>query len=335
MKNRQVTIPIFLPMQACPFHCIYCDQHKITGRQEMPGAEQIAQHIEKHLATIPGGKIVEAGFFGGTFTGLPENLQEKYLRAVEPFIRSGRVKSIRLSTRPDFIDEQVLNRLKKFLVSTIELGAQSMDEEVLLLSGRGHRSDDTRRTAAMIRKAGFRLGLQMMTGLPGDSPEKSLSTAKSFILLGASDVRIYPALVIKNTGLCKLFLKGKYQPLSLEEAVEWTARLMELFLEAGINVIRTGLHPSDGLLDGSDLIAGPFHVAFGELVMTQVWKNRLAKITLPEKVKTMEISVPPGQLNFAIGHRGSNRKWLNLQTENVKFKIDRSLSGQQFYVDYR
>lgn len=334
MKNKQVTIPVFIPMQACPFHCIYCDQQKITGRQELPGMEQVTQHIQTYLSTIPKGKNVEAGFFGGTFTGLPENIQEKYLRAVEPFIRSGRINSIRLSTRPDFIDEQVLNRLKKFHVSTIELGAQSMDDEVLKKSGRGHGSQDTVLAASLIKAAGFRLGLQMMTGLPGDSPAKSLKTAKGFIGLGASDVRIYPTLVIKGTALEKLFRNGKYRPLSLEQAVERTANLMELFLEAGVNVIRTGLHPSDGLLNGSDLVAGPFHVAFGELVMTQVWKNHLAKITLPEKVNIMEIFVPQNQLNFAIGHRGSNRKWLGAKAENIKIKPDSSLTGQQFNVDY-
>jgi histone acetyltransferase (RNA polymerase elongator complex component) len=335
MKKKHYTIPVFIPMQACPFQCIFCDQEKISGETEIPGPGDVIDIIEKHLATIPSiNSTVEVGFFGGTFTGLSNAVQQYYLEAVQPFIRKGQIMGIRLSTRPDYIDEENLILLRKYHVQTIELGAQSLDDDVLIRSGRGHTVEDTVRASKLINVRGFRLGLQMMVGLPGDTREKSLATARSFVELKAQDVRIYPALVIKTTPLEKLYHNGKYIPLALDEAVDIVAGIYRVFEAAGVNIIRTGLHPSDGLLSGDDLIAGPFHVSFKELVLTKLWEEELHDIFSEEAAEKVVISIAPGQMNYAVGYQAANKKKLHAIFKNVRFKTDPNLTGRQYYVDF-
>jgi histone acetyltransferase (RNA polymerase elongator complex component) len=335
MITRHYTIPVFIPMEACPFQCIYCDQKKISGRSHLPSPVDVQRTIEQHLATIPRrNTFVEVGFFGGTFTGLPAEVQEQFLLAAQPFIQNGTVKSVRLSTRPDFLDQAIIDLLKRHHVSTIEIGAQSMDNDVLRKSGRGHDSRQTEQAAQLVAANGLRLGLQMMTGLPGDTPEKSLATARKFVELAAKDVRIYPTLVIKDTTLEKLFRAGKYAPQSLEEAVETVAGSIKIFEENGVKVIRTGLHPSDGLLSGESLVAGPFHVSFRELVNTRLWRTELDEIPILEDKTGIIISVPGKELNYAIGYNASNRKMLEKRWRKVVFKPDESLTNRNFYVDY-
>ncbi len=336
MKRRHYTIPVFIPMEACPFHCIYCDQKKIAGRCHSPSPEDVRQIIIGHLETLPNDNAeIQAGFFGGTFTGLKPEKQVAYLSLVQPFIDSGRIYAIRLSTRPDFLSPEIISLLKKYHVDTIELGAQSMDDEVLRLSGRGHTAGDTQRAAGLITGSGLRLGLQMMIGLPGDTPEKSLMTARRFVELGAADVRIYPTLVIKGTPLEKRFKEGKYQPLTMDEAVEITAAAVKLFEAHHVKVIRTGLHPSEDLLHGNGLVAGPFHVSFRELVNTFLWKQLLSMLCKnPDKNKRLVIVVSEKELNQAIGYKASNRKMLEKCFSQVKFKTDASLKNRDFYADH-
>lgn len=335
MKKKHFTIPVFIPMQACPFQCIFCDQEKISGEAEIPGPHDVVDIIEKRLATIPSiNSVVEVGFFGGTFTGLPIAVQQNYLEAVQPFIRKGLIHGIRLSTRPDYIDEENLNMLRKFHVLTIELGAQSMDDEVMIKSGRGHTVEDTVKACKLINDKGFRLGLQMMVGLPGDAHEKSIATASSFVNLKAQDVRIYPALVIKDTPLERLYRDGKFKPLDLDEAVEVVAGVYRIFEAVGVNIIRTGLHPADGLLNGDDLIAGPFHVSFKELVLTKLWEEELRTLLSEEGKEKVEISISPGQMNYAVGYHSANRNKLLNKFKNVRFKTDPQLTGRQYYADF-
>jgi len=335
MKLKHFTIPVFIPMQACPFRCIFCDQEKISGHVKIPAFEEVNQIIEKHLATIPTeNSIIELGFFGGTFTGLPFHQQETYLNAAKPYIETGKISGIRLSTRPDFIDKEILGFLKKHHVKTIELGAQSMNDEVLKKSGRGHLVADTINAAELIIKNGFRLGLQMMIGLPGDTLEHSLFTAGKFVELQAKDVRIYPLVVIKGTALEKLYRTGKYIPLSLDEAVKNTSEVYKIFESAGVNIIRTGLHPSEGLLSGDDLVAGPFHVSFKELVLTQLWREILSKIQKPENSSQISISVPAKELNYAIGYQASNKNLLLEKFQKVNFKIDETLKNREYHVNF-
>ncbi len=362
-------------MQACPFQCIFCDQHKITGHLEALGEKDITGKISGYLyrnvkthgrasfpsfahatphspgrASFPSAAYatphspgraslltpphIEVGFFGGTFTGLPLSVQQHYLSVIQPYLDRGEIQAVRLSTRPDFIDDEKLVFLSKFRVSTIELGAQSMDDEVLKKSGRGHKSAVTTSAAKKIVESGFRLGLQMMIGLPGDTLEKSVETARSFVRLGAADVRIYPALVIKGTALETLFGQGNYTPLSLEEAVQWTKTILPIFENAGVNVIRVGLHPSEGLLSGQDIVAGPFHVSFKELVLTELWGDLLDHISVENDKKQIVISVAEGQINYAVGHGKKNKHLLEQKFEKVKFREDKNLQNRQFHVDF-
>jgi histone acetyltransferase (RNA polymerase elongator complex component) len=334
-KHRHFTIPIFIPMAACPFHCIFCDQDKISGKNMIPDANDVITIINEHLSTISAANSdVEVGFFGGTFTGLPVASQKDYFDAVLPFIENGKISGIRLSTRPDFIDQESLSFLKTYPVRTIELGAQSMDDEVLKKSGRGHSSKDTEVGSRMILEADIRLGLQMMIGLPGDSEEKSIFTARRIIELGASETRIYPVIVIKDTPLEDLYRNGKYIPLELEDAVQQTKKVVKVFDDSDVKIIRIGLHPSEGLLNKNDYVAGPFHPSFRELVNSSVWSDRFQSFIGKGGSDSINIRVHPSDINVAIGYNGKNRKLLQQQFRRVKFTADRDIKENNFYADY-
>jgi len=229
----------------------------------MAAPAEVPERIERYLETVPSaGAAVEVGFFGGTFTGLPMELQDSFLGPVRKYIDSGRIRGIRLSTRPDFINEDILTFLKGRGVVCIELGVQSMSDRVLSAAKRGHTAEDTERASRMITRAGFMLGHQMMLGLPSSSADDEYFTARRAKELGAAQVRIYPVLVMKGTELARQMDDNRYVPLAEEEAVLRCARLILYFESRGIRVIRCGLHPSEGLLSGDDLAAGPFHQAF-------------------------------------------------------------------------
>jgi len=334
MQKKHFTIPIFIPQLACPFQCIYCNQRSISGKQKEPSEKEIVETIEQYLLTIPtSNSEIEIGFFGGTFTGIQKEKQKKYLEIVQPYLESGKIQGIRLSTRPDYIDENILELLKKFHVTTIELGAQSMDDEVLRLSGRGHRSEDIINASHLIKEKSFSLGLQMMLGLPGDTLEKSISTAKKIIALDADNTRIYPTLIIKETELERLYHEKKYSPLSLEQAVEWAKEVYKVFEKTEIKILRMGLHPSDGLISGESLVAGPFHVSFGELVMTAIWKEELNSIQKRDK-ENIILTVAESQINYAIGYNASNKKMLLAKFKTVRFITDSKLKERNFHVDH-
>jgi histone acetyltransferase (RNA polymerase elongator complex component) len=333
---KHYTIPIFIPQLACPFQCIFCNQEKITDRGHIPGMPETRNTIEEYLNSFPtGNKHIEIGFFGGNFTGIPLEEQEQYLQIAHSYLEKGIVQGIRLSTRPDYIEAQGLHLLKKYSVSTIELGAQSMDDEVLRQSARGHTANDVEMASHLIIESGFRLGLQMMIGLPGDSLEKALFTAKKIIEMGAVETRIYPVLVIKGTKMAEWHEKGKYQPLSMDEAISWLKELLPLFEQAGVEVTRVGLHSSEGLLSGKELVAGPFHTSIRELAMTEVWWDRLNMLSAFEGLDELRISVHPSQYNFAVGYYGKNRKRLQHVIKEVMFLKDKDLKETEFLVDYR
>jgi len=328
---KHYTIPIFIPELACPFQCVFCNQEKISGHQNIPDENEIKQTITEYLKLFKKeDRTVEIGFFGGSFTGIPIEEQKQYLGIVQPFIDSGEINGIRLSTRPDYINKEILDVLKKYRVTTIELGAQSMDDEVLEKSYRGHTSKQTEHASEMILDNSFELGLQMMIGLPGDTLKKSIFTAKKIIELGASNTRIYPALVIKGTAMHKWYDEGKYIPLSLDEAINRTKQILPLFEEAGVKVLRVGLHPSEGLLSGHELVAGPFHQSFKELVLTEIWYDRLKPFLHKDEGKNLIIYVPVKEKNYAIGYGAKNKKMLLEKFEKVKFEVQTSLQGRDF-----
>jgi len=320
---KHYTIPIFTPELACPFQCVFCNQEKISGHQSIPTNSEIIETIESHLSTFKAvEKVVEVGFFGGSFTGIPIEQQINYLQIVDKYIKSGDVQGIRLSTRPDYIDDEILMMLKKHHVTTIELGAQSFNNDVLKKTRRGHTAKQIEQAAAAIKSYGFKLGLQMMIGLPGDTIDRAISTAKKIIENKADCTRIYPAVVIKDTLMHKWFQLGKYKPLSLENAVNWTKQILPLFEEARVNVIRVGLHPSEGLVTGEELVAGPFHQSFKELVLTAIWGDRLTKIANNMDGNRFEISVPAKELNYAIGYKSVNRNMLLEMFDYVEFGVE-------------
>lgn len=327
MSIKHYNIPIFIPELACPFQCVFCNQRKITGKQFLPNESEIVKTIEAHLKTFKTTeRIVEVGFFGGSFTGIPMEQQAQYLQLVQPFLKKGQIDGIRVSTRPDYIDESILDLLKMNNVTTIELGAQSLDDEVLLASFRGHTAQQTEVAAKQIKEAGFKLGLQMMIGLPGDSFEKSLYTAKRIVELGASNTRIYPTVVIKDTALHKWYNEGKFTPLLLEDAIQWTKEIIPLFEEAAVKIIRVGLHPSEGLLSGDELVAGPFHPSFKEMVMTEIWGDLFKPLMIDRGSGKLEIKLPQKELNFSIGYKAKNKKMLLKYYTEVNFIADMNIT---------
>jgi histone acetyltransferase (RNA polymerase elongator complex component) len=334
MQKKHYNIPIFVPNAACPFKCIFCDQKKISGAEKIPSTDEVKNTVEKYLSTIPAGSRVEIAFFGGNFTGIPVEEQVKYLETVQNFVKEGKVRGIRLSTRPDYIDEGKVSLLKKYGVTAIELGAQSMDDEVLKKSGRGHTAEDVVRASSIIRKAEISLGLQMMIGLPGDTLEKAVFTAKKFVSLGPDTARIYPVLVIRGTGLESLFLAKKYAPLSLKDAVTQSAVILQIFEEHGINVIRIGLHPGENLISGESLVAGPFHISFRELVLSEIWGKLLERFLFVNENEELTIYVNPKEYNYAIGYGGANKKMLLKKFKRVIFKKEPPIKDRYYASKY-
>ena len=315
---KHYNIPIFIPELACPNRCIYCNQRHISGQLQAVKPEEIKQIIEQHLATFIRPSEVELAFFGGSFTGIDEKDMLTYLQIVQPYIEQGEIKSIRISTRPDYINEKILDILQQYNVKDIELGAQSLNEEVLAFAKRGHTVKDVENASQLIKSYGFSLGLQMMIGLPLDTVEKSKETAKKILKLGAESTRIYPTLVINNTDLADLYRQNKYKALSLDEAVDWTAEIYKIFSQSSIKILRVGLHPSEALINGTELLAGPFHVSFKELVLTKIWQEKFEK--LPINTKT--ILVNPKEINYAIGYNSKNKQLLQKKFPYLKFISD-------------
>ncbi|NLB87755.1 MAG: radical SAM protein, partial [Syntrophomonadaceae bacterium] len=259
----------------CPFDCIFCNQKKISSTISAPGPADIKEIVDKHLNTIPSDSHIEIAFFGGSFTAIDKELQIEYLAAVQPYLKNGQVDSIRLSTRPDFIDSHILELLSEYGVKTIELGVQSLNDEVLKKSCRVYNVDDVFKASHLIKSFDIKLGIQLMIGLPGDKYEYDMDTAKKTISLKPDMVRIYPTLVIKDTALEVLYEKGWYSPLSLDEAVNTTKEMYLYFIANDIDVIRMGLYPSEELRSSDTVVAGPFHPAFGELVEQEVFYDQV------------------------------------------------------------
>lgn len=271
MSNKHYIIPIFVPHLGCPHSCVFCNQQRITGLSTNVKIDDVKKKIEKSLKTIPRNKEkLEVAFYGGSFTGIEKEIQKGLLNVPYSYKKKGIIDEIRLSTRPDYINTEILGLLKRFEVDTIELGVQSLVNDVLKASGRGHVEEEVYRAAKLIKEHDFKLGLQMMIGLPKDTKERSLYTAKQIVSQQPDCVRIYPTLVIKDTSLEKLYLNGSYMPLSLDQAVNISTDLLLLFEYYNINVIRIGLQPTEKISLGKDVVAGPFHPSFRQLVESKI-----------------------------------------------------------------
>ncbi|KXZ40069.1 radical SAM enzyme, TIGR01210 family [Alkalithermobacter thermoalcaliphilus JW-YL-7 = DSM 7308] len=266
-------IPIFVPHRGCPHDCIFCNQKKITGVSTDITSEKVRNIINEYLKTIKKDAHIEIAFFGGSFTAIDINIQESLLSVAKEYIDKQIVKDIRLSTRPDCIDENILNMLKKNGVTIIELGVQSLSEDVLDESLRGHTSKDVIKSSQLIKQWGFKLGLQMMVGLPKDTQEKCIYTAKEFIKLKPDFVRIYPTLIVKDTGLEKLYKEGRYTPFDMEKTIDIVKKLLVLFYTNNINVIRVGLQTTENISLGKEILNGPYHPALRELVESRLYRD--------------------------------------------------------------
>ncbi len=306
MSARASILPVFVPHLGCPHACVFCNQRRITGQLQPADAETVRKIIQDAAALPRTGAKRQLAFYGGSFTAIDEAQQEELLQAAHEALERGEIDSIRLSTRPDAIDGTVLERLRRYGVETVELGAQSLDDEVLRLSGRGHTSGDVKRASEMIKAAGFHLILQMMTGLPGDTPGRCVETARRIIRLQPDGVRIYPTVIVKDTALYELWRSGQYREHTVEDAVSVCARIVPLFEQAGIPVIRLGLNPTEEL-SGGDAVAGAYHPALGELVKSRILLNQARKLLdgVPAGSRvTLGIGAP--RLSQLIGQRKVN-----------------------------
>lgn len=317
MGKTHYIIPVFVPDLGCPHRCVFCNQKRITGSPEVPTKEDVAVKIADYLQTIPREPDVirEVAFYGGSFTAVSHDLQAELLNPAYQSKCNGQIDKIRISTRPDAISEDIMVLLSAYGVDTVELGVQSMDDEVLYLAGRGHTSRDVLRASAMIKSWGQNLGLQLMVGLPASTWEREINTAAEVIALEPEFVRIYPCLVLKDTPLADLYRQAKYQPLSVEEAVERCKLLLIMFEKAGIPVIRIGLQPSEQINLTGDVITGPYHPAFRELVESAVARDQLEYILREHlsinKAHKIEIAVPESDVSIVRGHKGTNIQYFN------------------------
>lgn len=324
MKTHAI-IPIFIPHLGCPNDCVFCNQKKITARTKPLSREHMTGLIDRYLETIKGRGIgtVEIAFYGGSFTGIPMEQQQEYLSVAKAYKDRGKVQKIHLSTRPDYINDEILVNLRHYGADIIELGVQSFDEEVLRLCNRGHDRAAVFEASRLIKDYGFDLGLQLMIGLPGDTHEKSVRSAQEAAKIRPSVARLYPTVIIRDTELYEMYLHGDYKPFSMEEAVRTTKEMYLILTDAGVNVIRVGLKSTD-LINESGEITGGYHPAFRQLVESEIareqMESQLSQLGLPTSAEA-EISFfcSPGSLSNMIGNRKSNRIYFEKKYPHVRF----------------
>ena len=292
MSKRHYIIPIFVPHEGCPHNCVFCNQNAITGNEVKVDEIYAENTIKSYLDTMDKeNSIIEVSFFGGTFTAIDINKQKKLLSVAKRYKDSGDIKYIRLSTRPDYIDNVILDNLKDYSVDIIELGVQSMDDEVLRSSGRGHSEEDVIEASNLIKEYGFTLGLQIMLGLPKDTFEKDIETVKKLIKLKPDICRIYPALVVKDTPMEVMYKSGSYIPYTLEEAVRISKLAYGMLTSNEINVIRIGLQPTEEINEGKEIVIGPFHPAFRELVESSIINDMIYEFLYDKKVESLSLII--------------------------------------------
>lgn len=326
MAKNHYIIPIFVSHRGCPHDCIFCNQKKITGQNTDATAQEVDERIAQFLSTVanPEEKHIEIAFFGGSFTGMEIQKQEEFLAIAFQWKRKGMIKDIRISTRPDYISREVMEFLIVYGVSIIELGVQSMDETVLRASCRGHTPDDVIRAVEIMGDYDVKIGLQMMVGLPGDTRETINFTADAIISLQPDFARIYPTLVIKDTILEKMYMSGLYTPLSLEEAVDICKRLLLKFMKHDIAVIRIGLQPTEAVTIGKEVVAGPFHPAFRQLVESAIFQDALGKFLTRHRIHhtpSMEIQVHPKHISSLVGQKKENIEWMRKRFFICKIRV--------------
>lgn len=314
---KKGNISIFIPHLGCPHQCSFCNQKTITGKQTQPTAQEVDNAVQTALKRK--GYEYEIAFFGGSFTAIDREYMLMLLQTAYKYVENQCIMGIRISTRPDAIDDEILCILKKYGVTSIELGAQSMDDEVLKANLRGHTSDDVVKASKLIHKYGFELGLQMMTGLYLDTDEKAVKTAQKLIALKPATIRIYPTVVLKNTYLAELYEKEIYMPQNVDDAARLCTILLPMFENAGIKVIRLGLHSSEDIK--KNMVAGAFHDSFGEIVKSRFMLNKI----LAYPPGSYEIFVNEKSLSKLKGNQKRNIYFLMENGYNVKITVNNNV----------
>lgn len=340
--KKQYIIPIFVPHLGCKNSCTFCNQKSISGQKKDITKEDVRNTIELYLKNFKTENDVEReiAFFGGSFTGIEKEKQEELLEVANEYIKQGKIDGIRISTRPDYIDKEILKMLKKYKVKTIELGVQSTNDYILKKCQRGHTYEDVVKASKLIRKHGFILGHQMMVGLPESTKIDELNTAKQLAKLKPKIVRIYPVLVIKQTKLAEEYENGEYEPLELSQAIERCKEIYYFFRTKNITVIRIGLQNTDEITDprakNSQVIAGPYHENFRQLVEASMWYDsiieKIKKFNV--KVKEVEIKVNPEDVNNVVGYKRENlEKLKHLYDVEVKIVKDENIKQGKFEIN--
>lgn len=321
---KKGNISIFVPHQGCPCACSFCNQKTITGQERLPDADDVKRAVETALKKKE--YEYEIAFFGGSFTAIDREYMLTLLKAAYPYVKNGQVEGIRISTRPDCIDNEVLAVLKEYGVTSIELGAQSMDDEVLAANRRGHTAQAVVDASRLIKEYGFELGLQMMTGLYKDTEQKAIDTAKKIIELAPATVRIYPTVVLKGTYLAELYQNEEYMPLNADDSAELCAQLVPMFEQANIKIIRLGLHSSMDIK--ANMLAGGFHDSFGELVKSRIMVNKI--LALPPA--DYQVYVNPRSLSKLKGNNKSNIYLLIERGYNIKIITDNAVDVDELRI---
>ena len=337
-SKKPLIIPIFLPHAGCPHRCVFCDQSSITGvRSKKRSPKDVRDQIEAFLKFKTGRRnTVQIAFFGGNFLGIPADEIKHLLAEAAEYVKTGRVNSIRFSTRPDTIDHPRLDLIRNFPVTTIELGVQSMDERVLSATKRGHSAADTEKAIQCLKELNYEVGIQLMVGLPGDTPERLTASAQRVARLKPDFIRIYPTLVLAGSQLAAGYRKGDYVPLSIDEAVSRAKQLYLLFKSEKIRVIRMGLQASQDLENGSTILAGPYHPAFGHLVYSEIFLDMAVAQIESSALKTDSISIRanPGDVSKLRGLRNRNIEILKKKFgfESIAIRPNDALAQDQLKV---
>lgn len=328
MKQHAI-IPVFIPHLGCPNDCVFCNQRKITARTEAPTTDAVRNTINEWLTTLSHVPSVEVAFYGGSFTGLPIEEQTAYISVAEEFLKDGRINGIHLSTRPDYINEEILDNLRAHHVNTIEIGVQSFDDNVLLASNRGHTAADVYKAARLIKEYGFTLGIQLMIGLPGDSLESCVYSAQEAARLKPELARLYPTIVLDDTRLLEMYNEGTYLALSREEAITRTAEMYKILDDAGIYIMRVGLKSTDIIGDGGAINGGTYHPAFRQLVEGRIIRERieeqLSAIRTDEATPLkVDIYSCASWFSNMVGNSGCNKEYFHNKYPalNIKYRVD-------------
>lgn len=336
MKKHAI-IPVFIPHLGCPHSCVFCNQKAITARTADVTPEDVRRIAEEYLSTLEGSGIeeIELSFFGGSFTGIPLEKQSAFLAVAKEYKDAGRIQRIHMSTRPDYIDRQILDNLKAFGADVIELGVQSFDPGVLELSERGHSAEQVFEACRLIKEYGFTLGIQLMIGLPGDSYEACMESVRKTIAIGPQIARIYPTVIISGTGLARMYTEGSYAPFSQEETLRIAKDMYLGLTNAGINVIRVGLKASALINDGDDsqVLGGTYHPAFRQLLEGEIAKDKI-EAALKEAPKSLLIHAGTKAFGAAIGHKACNKKYFEQQYPDIPitYQSDKDLDDQELQI---